>query len=104
MIEVTEAAVQAVADYFNTVGVKPIRVFLTQGCGGRQLALALDDSHASDSICIAGGFQFIMEKELPEQAQPVKIDYAGMEFRISSSLELGNGCRDCGSAGSCCEA
>ena len=102
MIEVTEAAVQAVADYFNPEGVRPIRVFLTQGCGGRQLALALDDAHESDSIRTAGGFQFIMEKEILEQAQPVKIDYAGMEFRISSSLEIGNGCRDCGSAGSCC--
>ena len=43
MLHVTESAVQAVANYFNAMDVKPIRIFLSQGCGGQQLAMALDD-------------------------------------------------------------
>lgn len=102
MFNVTESAVQAVAEYFKTMDVRPIRVFLTQGCGGQQLAMALDEVKPSDSVHEENGFQFIMDKELLGQAQPVEIDYANMGFKISSSLELGGGCQSCGTAGSCC--
>jgi len=102
MFNVTESAVQAVAEYFKTMDVRPIRVFLTQGCGGQQLAMALDDVKPSDNVHEENGYQFVMDKELLSQAQPVEIDYANMGFQISSSLELGGGCQSCGSAGSCC--
>ncbi|WP_419661195.1 HesB-like protein [Desulfosarcina variabilis str. Montpellier] len=102
MFNVTEPAVQAVAEYFKTMDVRPIRVFLTQGCGGQQLAMALDEVKPSDNIHEENGYQFVMDKELLSQAQPVEIDYANMGFKISSSLELGGGCQSCGSAGSCC--
>ena len=51
MIEVTDAAIQAVAAYFKDMDVKPIRIFLTHGCGGRQLAMALDDVQTTDAVC-----------------------------------------------------
>ena len=102
MIEVTDAAIQAVAAYFKDMDVKPIRIFLTHGCGGRQLAMALDDVQTTDAVCEAGGFRFIMAKTLLEQSLPVLIDYAQAGFRISSSLDLGKGCQSCGTAGSCC--
>jgi iron-sulfur cluster assembly protein len=102
MLNVTEAAVQAVAEYFNTMDVRPIRIFLTQGCGGQQLAMALDEVKPSDSVHESGGYQFVMDKDLLGKAQPVEIDYANMGFKISSSLELGGGCQSCGTAGSCC--
>lgn len=102
MFNVTESAVQAVAEYFKTMDVRPIRVFLTQGCGGQQLAMALDEAKPSDNVHEENGYQFIMDKELLSQAQPVEIDYANMGFKISSSLELGGGCQSCGTAGSCC--
>lgn len=104
MLNVTESAVQAVADYFKTMEVRPIRIFLTQGCGGQQLAMALDEAKPSDRIHESGGYQFIMDEALLSQAQPVIIDYANMGFKISSTLELGGGCQSCGTAGSCCSA
>ena len=102
MLSVTPSAVEAVTEYFKTMAVKPIRIFVTQGCGGQQLAMALDEAKASDTIHEAGGFQFIMDSQLLDQAQPVEIDYADLGFKISSKLELGGGCQSCGTAGSCC--
>jgi iron-sulfur cluster assembly protein len=104
MLSVTESAVQAVAEYFKTVDVKPVRIFLTQGCGGQQLAMALDEMKISDAVHEAGGFQFIMDRSLLDQAQPVEIDYIKMGFRISSNLDLGGGCQSCGTHGSCCSS
>ncbi|WP_319523976.1 IscA/HesB family protein [uncultured Desulfosarcina sp.] len=102
MIQVTESAIEAVSEYFATMDVKPIRIFLTQGCGGQQLAMALDEIKSSDAVHKAGDFQFIMDRSLLDQAKPVQIDYADLGFKISSNLELGGGCQSCGSAGSCC--
>lgn len=102
MLNITPAAVQAVAEYFKTMDVKPIRIFITQGCGGQQLAMALDETKASDAVHEAGGFEFIMDEQLLQQARPVEIDYANLGFKISSSLALGGGCQSCGTAGSCC--
>ena len=104
MLTVTESAVQAVAEYFNAMDVRPVRIYLSQGCGGRQLAMALDEVRPSDAVAEAGGFQFIMDQTLLDQAQPVQIDYADMGFRISSSLQPAGGCQSCGTAGSCCSS
>lgn len=102
MLDITPAAVQAVTEYFRTMAVKPIRIFITQGCGGQQLAMALDEAKPSDAVHEAGGFAFIMDRQLLEQAEPVTIDYADMGFRISSTLELSGGCQSCSTSGSCC--
>ena len=93
---------EAVAHYFNATDVKPIRIFVTQGCGGQQLAMALDGIAPGDAVHEAGGFQFVMQRRLLERAQPVEVDFSDSGFRISSSLELDSGCRTCGTAGSCC--
>jgi Fe-S cluster assembly iron-binding protein IscA len=102
MIHVSESAIEAVTEYFATMDTKPIRIFLTQGCGGQQLAMALDEIKDTDAVHDAGNFQFVMDRSLLNQAQPVRIDYASLGFKISSSLELGGGCQSCSSAGSCC--
>jgi Fe-S cluster assembly iron-binding protein IscA len=104
MLNVTESTIQAVAEYFTTMQVKPVRIFLTQGCGGQQLAMAVDDVTPADAVHEAGGFQFIMDQALLDQAGPVEVDYADMGFRISSGLQLGGGCQSCGTAGSCCSS
>ena len=104
MIQVSESAIEAVTEYFATTDVKPIRIFLTQGCGGQQLAMALDEIKDTDAVHDAGKFQFVMDRSLLDQAQPVQVDYANLGFKISSSLELGGGCQSCGSTGSCCGA
>lgn len=102
MLTVTDSAVQAVGEFFKTMAVQPIRIFVAQGCGGQQMAMALDTIGESDTVQETGGFQFIMDKNLLKQAQPVEIDYSDMGFRISCNLELGGGCQSCGTAGSCC--
>lgn len=102
MIEVTEAAQKAVQEYFDGKTVQPIRIFVNQGCGGPQLAMALDEKKADDASFEAGGILYVMESSLLESASPVKIDFSGMGFQLSSSLELGSGCSSCGTKGSCC--
>jgi len=63
--------------------------------------MALDEPKDSDNLYDVNGFQFIMDKEFYEKAKPVKVDFLGYGFRISSSIEFGPGCSSCGSAGGC---
>lgn len=51
MIEVTQAAQQQVDAYFEGKEVQSIRIFLNQGCGGPQLAMALDRKKALEAGC-----------------------------------------------------
>ena len=102
MITVTESAVEAAAEYFTTMEIKPIRIFVTQGCGGQRLAMALDEINGSDIVQQAGDYQFIMDRSLLDEARPVHIDYFEMGFKISSSLRFSGGCQNCGTTGSCC--
>lgn len=104
MINVTQAAIEALTDYFRTAPIKPVRIFLAQGCGGPQLGMALDEIKDADTVCKAGDYQIIMDQALLDQAQPVDLDFAEMGFKISSNLELESGCQSCGTAGSCCSS
>jgi hypothetical protein len=68
--------------------------------------MALDEPRENDSTFNVNGFQFIMENEFYEKAKPVKIDFMGYGFRISSSIQFapsGGGCSGCHSesGGSC---
>jgi Fe-S cluster assembly iron-binding protein IscA len=103
MLTVTESAVQAVAEYFNTMDVRPVRNYLSQGCG-RQLAMALDEARPPDTVAKAGGFQFIMDQALLDQAQPVQIDCADMGSGYSPAFHPVDACQSCGTAGSCCSS
>ncbi|MBU0972375.1 MAG: IscA/HesB family protein [Proteobacteria bacterium] len=104
MIIVSATAQEQVQAYFEGKEVQPVRIFLNSGgCGGPSLGMALDEKRADDVVFTHGGVAYIMEKTLFEKASPVKVDYAGMGFNLSSSLELGSGCSSCGSTGSCCE-
>lgn len=54
------------------------------------------------------GFKLVMDKELYEKAQPVKVDVSYMGFTVTSNLELGGGggcssgsCGTDGGAGGC---
>jgi len=104
MIKVTETAQEQVKAYFEGKEVQPVRIFLNSGgCGGPSLAMALDEKKEDDALFTHGGVEYLMEKSLLEKASPVTVDYAGMGFNLSSSLELSSGCGSCGSTGSCCE-
>lgn len=104
MINVSKTAQEQVKAYFEGKKVQPVRIFLNNGgCGGPSLAMALDEKKEDDAVFTHGGVAYIMEKTLFEKAKPVKVDYSGMGFNLSSSLELSSGCSSCGSTGSCCE-
>jgi hypothetical protein len=65
--------------------------------------MALDEPKDSDNVYDVNGFQFIMDKDFYEKAKPVKVDFLGYGFRISSSIEFGpSACSSCGtSSGGC---
>ncbi len=102
MINVTEKAQKEIKTFFEGRDIKPIRIFLNQGCGGAQLAMALDEKKETDSAKEIDGVAYLMDTTLLESAKPVEVDFTGTGFQISSSLELSSGCASCGSHGSCC--
>ena len=102
MLNVTEAAQAEIKNYFTDKEIKPIRVFLTSGCGGEQLAMALDDARPDDEIFQVAGIQYLVEKAFLAKAQWISIDFAGHGFKVDSALELTGGCGGCGSSSSCC--
>lgn len=103
MFNVTEKAQEQVRVYFEGKQKMPIRVFLHQGgCGGPQMAMALDDKKDSDTVFTFDDVDYIVETEFLQQAQPISVDFIESGFKVTSSLELGGGCSSCGSSGSCC--
>lgn len=102
MIDVSQPAQEMVKAYFEDKELKPVRIFLSSGCGGPQLAMALDQITPEDAVFNHAGVDYIMEKQLLDDASPVTVDFQGTGFKINSSLELGGGCSSCGSTGSCC--
>jgi Fe-S cluster assembly iron-binding protein IscA len=101
MFNVTQTAQDQIAQYFKMHAIKPIRVFLSQGCSGPRIAMAIDEIRNTDKVFKINGIEYVVEKELLKQAQPIEVDFMGDGFRISSSLKLGGGCSGCGSTGSC---
>ncbi len=105
MFNVTEKAQEQIKEYFTGKDVMPVRVFLHNGgCGGPQLAMALDEKKTTDQVFNFGGFDFLVDREFLEQAQPIAVDYIETGFKVTSSLQLGGGCSSCGSEGSCCSS
>lgn len=102
MITVTESAQEQIKAYFADKDLKPIRIFLNNGCGGPQLAMALDEKRSNDAVYEVDGVEYLMDSALLQQAQPVEVGFSGMGFQLKSSLELSSGCSSCGTKGSCC--
>jgi Fe-S cluster assembly iron-binding protein IscA len=102
MLTVTENAQKQIALFFEENASKPIRVFLSNGCGAPQIAMALDEARPDDRSFEFAGVQYLVDSAFLSQAQPIEIDFAANGFAISSSLELGSGCAGCGSSGQCC--
>jgi Fe-S cluster assembly iron-binding protein IscA len=103
MFTVSEEAQKQIAEYFKNNAVKPVRVFLHQGCGGAQIGMMIDDKKDADMVFKVDGFEYVVEKEFLKKAQPINVDFMGAGFRVTSSMELGGGgCGGCGSSSSCC--
>jgi iron-sulfur cluster assembly protein len=65
--------------------------------------MALDEPLETDNTIEVDGFQYIVNKDFLKKAEPIKVDFIGYGFRISSGIELGggDGCSGCGSSSSC---
>ena len=66
--------------------------------------MALDEPKDTDNVFNVNGFQFVLDKDFYEKVKPVKVDFMGYGFKISSGLALAagaaGGCGGCG-GGSC---
>lgn len=61
--------------------------------------MALDEPNENDETFETGGFTYVIEKELLEEAQPIMVDYVtsamGSGFIISSGLKSNSACGSC---------
>ena len=67
--------------------------------------MALDEPRETDHIYNIGDFQYLVDKNFMEQANPIMVDFMQTGFKITSGLVLNavnDGCSGCGSSSSCC--
>ncbi len=66
--------------------------------------MALDEPRETDHIYNIGDFQYLVDKNFMQQANPIMVDFMYTGFKITSGLVLNavNGCSGCGSSSSCC--
>jgi len=65
--------------------------------------MALDEPRDTDEQFEIDGYQFLVNKDFMEKAQPIKVDFLGMGFKLDCSLQFGagGGCAGCGSDSTC---
>ncbi|GAB6094209.1 hypothetical protein JCM14469_04610 [Desulfatiferula olefinivorans] len=102
MFNVTPKAQEQIRAYFTGKQRMPIRVFLHNTCCGSELAMALDEKKATDTVFTVDGVDYLVDRDFLADAQPIGVDYIETGFKVTSSLKLGGGCSSCGSSGSCC--
>ncbi len=64
--------------------------------------MALDESKDTDEKFEIDGYIYVVDKEFLAQAQPVKVDFLEIGFKVTSSLKLESACGSCSTTGSCC--
>ncbi|MFW6052921.1 MAG: hypothetical protein ACOC8I_03325 [Desulfosalsimonas sp.] len=64
--------------------------------------MVLDEPKGSDEEFKVNGFTFIADKDFLAQASPIKIDFNGFGFDISSGMQMDYGCSSCGTGSSAC--
>ncbi|MES9996138.1 IscA/HesB family protein [Desulfovibrio aminophilus] len=104
MVELSDAAKKQLEDYFSDKTASPIRVYAGGGCcSGPRLALALDDPRENDDSFAAGGFTFLVDKDLLAQTGNIRVDMTPYGFSVESDnpLEGGGSCASSGSCGGC---
>jgi iron-sulfur cluster assembly protein len=104
MLEVSEKASEMIKEFLKTQEEPhTIRIHVHAGCGGPALGMALDDLQDSDLQFSEKGIDFLIEKDLFEDAKPIHIDFIeteqGSGFKLTSNLPAGAGC---GGGCSCC--
>jgi len=63
--------------------------------------MALDEPRESDKIFDIDGFKYVVDKDFLEKAQPIKIDFLEIGFKLTSSLVFEQGCTSGSCGGSC---
>lgn len=110
MLEVTEGAQTALKTIVDEKNItEPIRIYLAGGCGGAQLALAVDEAKDSDDSYQVSGLTYVVDKALGIMAGGLKLDYVDdgerQGFLVTSDKPIqmggGGGCGG-GGGGSCC--
>ena len=105
MLEVSESAQKEFAAYFQGKDPLPIRLFLQEGgWSGPSISMAIDnDKKASDLVFEIGGFEYLADKDFMAKVTPIKIDFNGFGFQISSGIQQqGGACGGCGTSSECC--
>ncbi|MCG8471322.1 MAG: hypothetical protein MI742_05635 [Desulfobacterales bacterium] len=64
--------------------------------------MALDEPKDNDEKFDVDGYTYIVDKEFLAQAQPIKVDFLEVGFKVTSSLKLESACGSCSTSGSCC--
>lgn len=98
MISLSDSAKAQLDGYFADKEKSPIRVFLSGGCCGPKLSLALDEAKDGDESFEIGGYTLLAEKALLEAAGKVSIDMTEYGFSVDSENPLGGG-GSCSSGG-----
>lgn len=108
MITISESASTELEGFFSDKEKETIRIYLSGGCGGPRLALALDAASDADETYTQSGFTFCIDKELAASLGDVHMDLTPMGFAVESTNPLpeggGGGCgcgSSCGCGGSC---
>ena len=65
--------------------------------------MALDEPKDSDDQYKVDGFEYIIDKDLMKKAEPIKIDFQGMGFKLDCGIDFGpgGGCSGCASDSKC---
>lgn len=67
------------------------------------MAMALDEPKDTDHVYDIDGFTYIVDKVFADKAQPIRVDFTEMGFRLDSAIDLTSECSSCGTkTSSCC--
>ena len=64
--------------------------------------MALDELTDTDTKFDVDDFEFIVNTEFLEKAQPIKVDFHMYGFKLDCGIDFGAACGSCGTKGSCC--
>ena len=63
--------------------------------------MALDEPKDADDVYDIDGFKYLVDKDFMERANPIKVDFQEIGFKLTSSIQMNDECSGCGSTSSC---
>ena len=89
MLDITRSArkmVREIVDREETLS--PVRIMLAGGCSGPRLGMLFDQVRPRDQVFEVEGIQYVIDRKVLCQLQPVTVDYitdsSGGRFSITS--------------------